>query len=72
MARPTTVASAAGILDLSERQVQRLIAQGKLGRTRRPTRQERERYGLAPHQHIIDGDKVRQLRRARVRAEMGR
>lgn len=72
MARPTTVQSAAGILDLSERQVQRLIQEGKLGRTRRPNRKEREQYGLAPHQHVIDGDRVRQLRRARVRAEVRR
>jgi hypothetical protein len=41
MARPTTVRSAAGILDLSERQVQRLIQEGALGCTRKPTPKER-------------------------------
>lgn len=72
MARPTTVRDAAARLDLSERQVQRLIQQGELGKTRRPNRKEREQFGLAPHQHVLDGDRVRQLRRARVRAEIRR
>jgi hypothetical protein len=68
MAKPTTVQSAAGILDLSVRQVQRLVAEGELGRPRSPTAKERKTHGFAHNTQILDGDKVRQLRRARVRA----
>ena len=72
MARPTTVSDAAARLDLSERQVQRLAAAGELGPTRGPTRAEQKRYGFPAHQIILDGDRVRQLRARRTRAEIRR
>lgn len=58
----TLVSDAADILNIGERQVQRLIAQKQLGRARRPTKAECAMYGLARHQLIIDGDRVHQLK----------
>jgi hypothetical protein len=69
MARPTTIRTAAGILDLSERQVQRMAPQ--LGGRRASKKQQRD-FGFGPEQWVLDGDKVQQLRRARVKAEIRR
>lgn len=63
MAYPTTIPIAHGILDKSLRQTQRLAQAGKLGRIRKPTRQEREKYHLHATDIILDGDKVRAFKR---------
>lgn len=64
----TLVADAADILDIGERQVQKLVAQGLLGRPRHPTKAEQAKYGLPAHQLILNGDKVHQLKMKRLNA----
>lgn len=68
MARPTTIRSAAGILNLSERHTQRLAQQGKLGKRRHPTPAEQAKHHLPGNAIVLDGDKVRQLKQKRKAA----
>lgn len=51
--RPHTLTDAADLLDVGERQAQRLAARGLLGPTRLPTAAERVRYGLAANTIIV-------------------
>jgi hypothetical protein len=64
----TTTEKAAARLDLSERQVRRLVQEGKLKLLRRPSAKDRERLGCAPNAHLIDGDSVLALKRKRAKA----
>jgi hypothetical protein len=64
----TTTEKAAARLDLSERQVRRLVQQKKLKLLRRPSAKDRQRLGCAANAHLIDGDSVLALKRARRKA----
>lgn len=68
----TLVADAADILDVGERQVQRLVSLKRLGKARKPTKAEQAKYGLPPHQLILDGDKVNQLKEKRENSRTDR
>ena len=64
----TTIRSAAGILDLSERRTQYLAQHGQLGKLRTPTPKEQAQYNLPGNAIVLDGDKVRQLKAKRKAA----
>jgi hypothetical protein len=64
----TTTEQAAARLDLSARQVRRLIQEGQLKPLRRATPADRRRTGCAPNAWMIDGDSVLKLKRARKAA----
>lgn len=51
--RPHTLADVMDILDIGERQAQRLAHEGRLGGTRLPTAAERRRWNLAPNAVIV-------------------
>lgn len=64
----TTTEKAAARLDLSQRQVRRLIAQGDLTPLRRANAKDRKRLGCPANSWIIDGDSVLALKRSRRKA----
>jgi hypothetical protein len=64
----TTTEQAAARLDLSPRQVRRLIDEGDLTTLRRANAKDRKRTGCAPNAWMIDGDSVLKLKRARKAA----
>lgn len=68
MARPTTIRSAAGILNLSERRTQYLAQHRQMGKLRHPTPAEQKKYNLPGNAIVLDGDKVRQLKQKRKAA----
>ena len=73
LVRPHVIADACDILDLSPRRTRHYAQHGKLGRTRRPTRAELDRYGdkygLRPNSTVIvDMGAVQRFARARAKA----
>lgn len=64
----TTTEKAAARLDLSERQVIRLVSEKQLKVLRRANAQDRKRLGCSANALMIDGDSVLALKRARKAA----
>lgn len=64
----TTTEQAAARLDLSPRQVRRLIDEGKLTPLRRANTKDRARTRCPANAWMIDGDSVLKLKRARKAA----
>lgn len=64
-----TIAYAAAVLDLQERQGRRLAARGDFGRLRKVTRAEAKAHGVPPHTRIVvDLGVVQRLKQAREKA----